>query len=108
MKTLLPLKMITVYMDIYYPGPYSPGKSTSSGGSGSPEPATNIEVKEFSQKFVNSGNSAKFDLPRNATSVLYVSFDSKKTAGKTTTIVEMLKNKSILVSEHPLVKSTNT
>ena len=68
---------------------------------GSPEPATNVEVKELSQAFVTSGNSVKFDFPKNATSVVYVSFDAKKTAGKTTTIVEMLKGKSTLVSGLP-------
>ena len=58
-------------------------------------------MKELSQAFITSGNHAKFDFPRNATSVVYVSFDSKKTAGKTTTIAEMLKEKSTLVSGLP-------
>ena len=52
----------------------------------------------------------KFDFPRNATSVVYVNFDSKKTAGKTTTIAEMLKGKSTLVSDLPsdeIYKSLN-
>jgi PGF-pre-PGF domain-containing protein len=85
----------------------SSGSSGSSGGSGgggaggSPEPAKNVEVKELSQAFITSGNHAKFDFPRNATSVVSVSFDSKKTAGKTTTITEMLKEKSTLVSGLP-------
>ncbi len=88
-------------------GSSSSGSSRSSGGSGgggaggSPEPQNNVETKEISQTFVTSGNPAKFDFPRNATSVLYVSFDSKKTAGKTTTIVELLKGKSTLVSGLP-------
>ena len=75
--------------------------SSGGGAGGSPEPAKNIEVKELSQTFVTSGNSAKFDFLKNATSVIYVSFDSKKTAGKTTTTVEMLKNKSTLTSDTP-------
>ncbi len=86
-------------------GSSSGGSSSNSGGGGgsgsSPEPATNIEVKELSQTFVTSGNSAKFDFQNNATSVVYVKFDSKKTAGKTTTTVEMLKNKSVLTSDTP-------
>ena len=88
-------------------GSSSSGSSRSSGGSGgggaggSPEPQNNVETKEISQTFVTSGNPAKFDFPRNATSVIYVSFDSKKTAGKTTTIVELLKGKSTLVSGLP-------
>ncbi len=80
----------------------SGGSSHSSGsGGGSPEPQSNVEIKELSQTFVNSGKPVMFDFPRNATSVLYVSFDSKKNAGKTTTIVEMLKGKSTLVSGLP-------
>jgi len=43
----------------------------------------------------------EIDFPQNATSVVYVSFDSKKNTGKTTTIVEMLKEKSILASGLP-------
>ncbi|AKB12123.1 cell surface protein [Methanosarcina thermophila MST-A1] len=68
------------------------------GGGGSPEPARNVDVKELSQVRVVSGNSVKFDFPKNATCVVYVSFDAKKTAGKTTTIAEQLKAKSTLTS----------
>jgi PGF-pre-PGF domain-containing protein len=86
-------------------GSSSDGSSHRSGGNGgaggSPEPQSNVETKEISQAFVTSGNPVKFDFPRNVTSVIYVSFDSKKTADKTTTIVEMLKGKSTLVSELP-------
>jgi PGF-pre-PGF domain-containing protein len=70
----------------------------SGGGGGSPEPAKNIEVKELSQAPVASGKPVKFDFAKNATCVVYVSFDAKKTAGKTTTIAEQLKTKSTLVS----------
>ena len=82
------------------------GSSHSSGGSGggaggSPEPQSNVEKKELSQTFISSGTSAKFDFPQKVTSIINISFDSKKTAGKTTTIVEMLKAKSTLVSELP-------
>ncbi len=80
----------------------SSGSSGRSGGAGlSPEPAKNVEVKEISQAFVTSGNSVTFNFPKNATSVTSVTFDSKRTSGKTTTIVEMLKNKSTLVSKLP-------
>jgi PGF-pre-PGF domain-containing protein len=78
---------------------------SSSGGSGgtggSPEPQSNVETKELSQTFISSGNSARFEFPQKATPFISVSFDSKKTAGKTTTIVEMLKAKSTLVSGLP-------
>jgi PGF-pre-PGF domain-containing protein len=68
------------------------------GGGGSPEPAKNVEVKELSQVFITNGKAVKFDFTKNATCVVYVGFDAKKTVGKTTTIVEQLKNKSTLVS----------
>lgn len=77
------------------------GSGGGGGAGGSPEPAKNVEVKEISQVFITNGNSVKFDFPRNATAVIYLSFDSKKTAGKTTTIVEMLKNKSTLTPDAP-------
>ena len=81
----------------------SSSSSSSSGGGGggaggSPELQSNVEAKELSQTFISSGSSVRFDFPRNATSVRYITFNSKKTAGKTTTIVEMLKGKSSLVS----------
>jgi PGF-pre-PGF domain-containing protein len=71
------------------------------GGGGSPEPAKNVEVKEISQTFIANGKPIKFDFTKNATCVVYVGFDSKKTAGKTTTIAEQLKNKSTLTSSLP-------
>jgi PGF-pre-PGF domain-containing protein len=83
----------------------SHSSSGSSGGSGSaggsPEPAKNVQVKELSQAFITNGKPVKFDFPKNATSVVYVSFDAKKTFGKTTTIAEQLKGKSALVSKLP-------
>ena len=85
-------------------GGSSGGSSQSGGGGGaggSPEPQSNVEAKELSQTFIASGKAVKFDFSRNNTSVVYVSFDSKKTAGKTTTIAEMLKGKSTLVSGLP-------
>jgi PGF-pre-PGF domain-containing protein len=78
----------------------SSGGGGSSGGSGgSPEPARNVEAKEISQTFITADKKIKFDLRNNATCVVYVTFDAKKTVGKTTTIVEVLKTKSSLVSE---------
>ena len=70
-------------------------------GGGSPEPQSNVQVKELSQTFISSGKSVKFDFPQKVTPIVYVSFDSKKTAGKTTTIAEMLKAKSTMVSGLP-------
>ncbi len=74
--------------------------SSSSGGSAgsSPEAQSNVEVKEISQSYVTNGKPVEFDFSKNATCVVYASFDAKKTAGKTTAIAEQLKGKSILVS----------
>jgi beta propeller repeat protein len=77
----------------------SSGGSRGGGGGGSPESARNVEVKELAQAFVKNGKEAKFDFTKNATCVVYVSFDSKKTAGKVTTIVEQLKNKVLLIKD---------
>jgi PGF-pre-PGF domain-containing protein len=75
----------------------------SSGGSagGSPEPAKNVKSKELCQVFITSGKAVKFDFAKKATSIVSLNFDSKKTVGKTTTVVEMLKNKSTLTKETP-------
>jgi PGF-pre-PGF domain-containing protein len=75
--------------------------SGSGGGGGSPEPARNVEVKELCQVFIANGKEVTFDFAKNATCVVSVNFEAKKTSGKTTTIAEMLKGKSTLVSELP-------
>ncbi|WP_440946860.1 PGF-pre-PGF domain-containing protein [Methanosarcina sp. T3] len=77
--------------------------SSSSGGGagGSPEPAKNVASKEISQVFITNGKPVVFNFPKNATCVEYITFEAKKTAGKTTTIVEELKAKSTLVSNIP-------
>lgn len=89
----------------------SNGGSRNGGGSGgtggSPEPAKNVKVKELSQIFITNGNPVKFDFTKNATCVVYIGFDAKKTAGKTTAIVEMLKNKSTLTLEAPAGEAYN-
>ncbi|MPM09058.1 hypothetical protein SDC9_55374 [bioreactor metagenome] len=74
---------------------------SSGGAGGSPEPAKNVKTKELSQKYVSNGNRIKFELTKEATSIGYIEFDAKKTAGETTTIVEELKEKSSLTSADP-------
>lgn len=86
--------------------PGGSGRKSSSGSSGggaggSPESASNVRIKELSQQYITNGKHVKFTFPKNATCVNYVEFDSKRTAGKTTTIVEMLKNKSARVPDLP-------
>jgi PKD repeat protein len=84
------------------------GGSGGGGAGGSPEPQSNVEIKEISQTFISSGTSAKFDFPQKVTPVVYVGFDSKKTAGKTTTIVEMLKQNPPWFQDCLLTKYTST
>lgn len=81
-------------------------ESSSSGSNGgreseSPEPAKNVEEKELSQAFIKSGNPVQFNFTKNSTCVVYLNFNSKKTVGKTTAIVEMLKGKSALIPRLP-------
>lgn len=80
----------------------SSSSGSSNGGAGvSPEPQNNVAAKELSQTSITRGNPVNFNFPQNSTPVMNISFDSKKTAGKTTAIVEMLTNQSTLVSEPP-------
>jgi len=100
---------ITVQSESSSSGYSSSDSSSGSGGSssgsgsagGSSEAQSNVDAKELSQTFIASGNYVKFDFPQKATPVMNISFDSKKTTGKTTTIVEILKGKSTLVSGLP-------
>lgn len=80
---------------------HSSGGGGSGGGGGSPEAQSNVEAKELSQQFLSNGKHVKFEFSQGATCIMYVEFDAKRTAGKTTTIAEMLKKKSGLVSELP-------
>lgn len=81
----------------------SSGGSSSGGGGGggSPEPASNVESKELAQQFVVNGNRVRFAFTQGATSVDYVEFDAKKSAGKISTIVEELKGQSTLTPNEP-------
>ncbi len=84
-------------------GSKSSGSSSSSSGgvSLSKEPVSNVDAKELSTRNVQSGYHVKFDFLEGATCITYIEFDPTKTLKKTTTIVEMLKNKSIFVSGLP-------
>ncbi len=78
------------------------GRSHSNSGSyRNREPANNIEAKELAQAFIINGKAAKFDFTKNTTCVVYLSFDAKKTTGRTTATAEMLKDKSAMVSSLP-------
>jgi|GEM_PF-1341214 len=82
-------------------GGSSSGGSGGGGGGLSPEDQNNVEIKELSQQFVVSGTHAKFEFPKGVTSVGSVEFDAKRSFGKVNTFVEMLKEKSTLVTSLP-------
>ncbi|MCO5383263.1 MAG: PGF-pre-PGF domain-containing protein [Methanosarcina barkeri] len=76
----------------------SSSSSSSSSGSGvvSREPATNIYAKELVTRSIMSGYPVRFDFVENVT-ITYIEFDPIMTFKKTTTIAEVLKNRSVLV-----------
>ncbi|WP_440946421.1 NosD domain-containing protein [Methanosarcina sp. T3] len=85
-------------------GGSSSGGSSSGGGGGgsvSPEDQDNVEVKELNQQFVISGTHVKFAFPRGVTVVSSIEFDARRSFGKVSTFVEMLKGKSTLVTSLP-------
>ena len=80
----------------------SGGNGGNGGGAGgSPEPAKNVKSKELCQQFISNGKQICFKFIKGATSVEYVKFNAKKTAGKITTIVEDLKGRSSLTLSEP-------
>lgn len=79
----------------------SSGSSGGGGGGGSPELQSNVEIKELAQQFVTNGNRIRFYFTRAVTPVVYVEFDAKRSFGKTTTIIEELKGKSVLTPAGP-------
>src|SRR5664280_31108 len=76
----------------------SSSSSSSSSGLGlvSREPASNIYSKELVTRSVMGGYPVRFDFVENVTCITYIEFDPTMTFRKTTTIAEVLKNKSIV------------
>lgn len=77
----------------------SSGGGGGGGGGGSPESSRNIELKELSNEQVFKGVHACYTFKGETNEIVAVEFDPKKNFGKTTTIVEMLKNTSAIVKE---------
>ncbi len=82
------------------------GKSSSSsgggiGGSFSKEPVKNVAFKELATRNVVNGDHIRYDFSKNATCVMYIEYDAKRTFLRTTAVVEELKNKSTFVPELP-------
>jgi PGF-pre-PGF domain-containing protein len=80
----------------------SGGGSSSSGGGGaavSPESTKNLELKEISNVQIFKCTHTCFTFKGEKNEIVSVEFDPKKSFGKTTAIVEMLKNTSSIVKE---------
>jgi PGF-pre-PGF domain-containing protein len=101
---------ITINGDSVNKGTYieDPSSSSSSGGGHSGgrvitslEPSRNIDAKETASRYINSGSHVKFDFPMNATCIMNLEFDPKKTFQRTAATIEMLKDKSAQVPELP-------
>ncbi len=86
--------------------------SESSGSSGSdlsgftgtgasPEPASNVEATVQAQKYIAAGNRIRFEFTPETTCIDFIEFDAKKTLGRTMTIVEQLKGRSVLSPIEP-------
>lgn len=75
------------------------GGGGGGGGAGSPEPNSNIELKEISNKQVFKGTRTSYSFKAETNDILTVEFDPKRSFGKTTAIVEMLKNTSAIAGE---------
>lgn len=81
--------------------PLSSSRSSGGGGGGggSPESSRNVELKEISNEQVFKGIHTCYTFKGETNEIVTVEFDPKKNFGKTTTIVEMLKNTSGIVEE---------
>lgn len=69
------------------------------GGGGSPESSRNVELKEVANEQVFKGIHTCYTFQGETNEIVSIEFDPKKNFGKTTTIVEMLKNTSSIVEE---------
>ncbi|AKB29629.1 Cell surface protein [Methanosarcina siciliae T4/M] len=77
----------------------SSGGGGGGGGGGSPESSRNVELKEVSNEQVFKGIHTCYTFQGETNEIVSIEFDPKKNFGKTTTIVEMLKNTSSIVKE---------
>jgi PGF-pre-PGF domain-containing protein len=69
------------------------------GGSASPEFIGNIEFKEISNEQIFKGIHVCYTFKGEANDIVSLEFDPKKSFGKTTAIVEILKNTSSIVKK---------
>jgi PGF-pre-PGF domain-containing protein len=75
------------------------GGGGGGGGGGSPESSRNVALKEVSNEQIFKGIHTRYTFRGETNEIVAIEFDPKKNFGKTTTIVEMLKNTSSIVKE---------
>jgi PGF-pre-PGF domain-containing protein len=80
-------------------GGSSGGGGGGGGGGGSPESSSNIAFKEISNEQIFKGTHTHYTFKGGANDIVTVEFDPKKSFGKTTAIIEILKNTSSIVKE---------
>lgn len=80
-------------------GGSSGGSGGGGGGSTSPESINNIELKEISNEQIFKGVHTYYNFKNRANDIVSLEFDPKKSFGKTTAIIEVLKNTSSIVKE---------
>jgi PGF-pre-PGF domain-containing protein len=77
----------------------SGGSGGGGGGSVSPESGQNIAFKEISNVQIFKGVHTSYIFTGEANDIVSVEFDPKRSFGKTTAIIEILKNTSSIVKE---------
>lgn len=80
-------------------GGSSGGGGGGGGGSVSPESSQNLAFKEISNVQIFKGVHTSYIFKGEANDIVSVEFDPKKSFGKTTAIIEILKNTSSMVKE---------
>ena len=80
-------------------GGSSEGSGGGGGGSVSPESGSNIELKEISNEQIFKGVHTCYTFKSGIDDIVSLEFDPKKSFGKTTAILEVLKNTSSIVTE---------
>ncbi len=98
---------IRVYdVDLKEVADFGDASTSSSGGSGGgsssgAEDYENVAFKDYSIKYVTQGMDIVFEFPNSKNDLEYVKFNALKAAGQVKAIIEVLKDRSTLVSNSP-------
>ncbi|MDK2948414.1 MAG: hypothetical protein PWQ63_1574 [Methanolobus sp.] len=77
------------------------GSSGGGGSSGGAEDYENIDYKDYSLKYITQGMDMVYEFPNDENDIEYVKFHALKAAGLTKAVIEILKDRSTLVSVTP-------